>query len=172
MAEEIYVYSNPNKSGEGVKPKKSNSKLVTAVLALVAISCFAYFIYYSIPLPTSSSSTDNKSSAENYSQPVLQTYVLNDRTYDMPSVPSGYTSSQGMQHIKSSYASQLEEARILCTSHFGGDWVNTLDAIGCYNMKGFSMAFCGNDVIQGLIRLCYQIDGDNGCTDTEIYCAV
>jgi hypothetical protein len=168
MADEVYVYSDPGKSPEAAKPKKPHTILII-IMAIIAIACFVYFIYFSVAVPDDGNSTSDQSS-ENETN--ILTYVINDNTYDMPSVPSGYTGPKGLDYIRTNYASQLENAKNLCTSQFKGDWVDTLDAIGCYNMQGFSMVFCGSDVIQGLIKLCYQISGDNGCTDTEIYCAI
>jgi hypothetical protein len=90
----------------------------------------------------------------------------------MPSIPPEYKGSEGLDYVRNNSASELDKAKSLCTDIFKGDWIDTLDAIGCYNMQGFSTDYCNMDIIQTLVILCHKINGDFECSTDKIACGV
>jgi hypothetical protein len=89
-----------------------------------------------------------------------------------PTVPSEYQGSEGLNYIRNNYASELAQARSLCTSQFNGNWIDNSNTIGCYDMQGFSTYFCGVDVIQNLVSTCRSIGGNPVCSSTQASCTV
>jgi len=98
-----------------------------------------------------------------------KTSTSNNQTY---SIPPEYKGTQGLEYVKKQYSSQLSQAKSLCSSQFKGNWVDTLNSIGCYNMQGFSTSYCGFDVIQNLVKLCNSIGGNPVCSSTQASCTV
>ena len=88
------------------------------------------------------------------------------------SVPEEYQGSQGLDYLRQNYASQLSQARALCTSQFKGTWVDSSSEIGCHNMQGFSTFYCSLDIIQDLVNLCNSIGGNSVCSSTQASCSV
>lgn len=95
-----------------------------------------------------------------------------DSSASTPTVPSEYQGSEGLNYIRENYASELSQARSLCTSQFNGNWVDNSNTIGCYDMEGFSTAFCSIDVIQNLVSTCRSIGGNPTCSSTQASCTV
>jgi len=89
-----------------------------------------------------------------------------------PSVPPEYKGTAGLDYLKKQYGSSLSQARSLCTSQFKGNWVDTSNSIGCYNMQGFSTAYCSMDIIHNLISLCNSIGGSATCSINQASCNV
>lgn len=92
-----------------------------------------------------------------------------NKTY---SIPPEYMGQEGLNYIKQNYASQLSQARSLCSSQFKGNWIDTSNSIGCYNMQGFSSLYCSTDVIKNLIETCNSIGGISSCSSSQISCTV
>jgi hypothetical protein len=115
------------------------------IFVIIVIIFIAYFFY------SKQNSTENSST---------------------PTVPSEYQGSEGLDYIRENYASELAQARSLCTGQFNGNWVDNSNAIGCYDMQGFSTYFCSMDVIQNLVSTCRSIGGNPTCSSTQASCTV
>ena len=87
-------------------------------------------------------------------------------------IPPEYRGAEGLDYIRNNYASQLSQARSLCISQFKGDWTDTSNRIGCYNMEGFSSAYCGLGIIKDLVSLCNSIGGSPTCSSSQVGCSV
>ncbi len=98
-----------------------------------------------------------------------QSKTTDSGNYD---VPSEYKGVEGLNYIRNNYASQLSQARSLCITQFKGEWIDTSNRIGCYNMEGFSPAYCGLGIIKDLVNLCNAIDGSPTCSSSEAGCTV
>jgi hypothetical protein len=118
------------------------------IFAIIVIIFIAYFFY------------SNQSKTAGTSAP------------STPSVPSEYQGTKGLDYIRQNYASDLAQARNLCTSQFNGNWVDNSNTIGCYDMQGFSTAYCNTDVIQNLVSTCRSIGGSSTCSSTQASCTV
>jgi len=88
------------------------------------------------------------------------------------SIPSEYKGQEGLNYIRQNYASQLSQARSLCTSQFKGNWVDSSNSLGCYSMQGFSTLYCSTDVIKNLIETCKSIGGSSTCSTSQLSCSV
>ena len=87
-------------------------------------------------------------------------------------IPSEYRGAEGLDYIRKNHASELSQARSLCTGQFKGEWRSDSSTIGCYNMEGFSSYFCGTDTIQNLVNLCNSIGGNSVCSSSQASCSV
>jgi len=87
-------------------------------------------------------------------------------------VPLQYKGIEGLDYLKKQYSSQLPQAKSLCLSQFKGEWVDTSNSIGCFNMQGFSSSYCGVNLISNLIKLCNSIGGSPICSSTQASCTV
>ena len=87
-------------------------------------------------------------------------------------VPPEYKGSEGLDYIRKTYASELSQARSLCTNQFKGNWVDSSNNLGCYDMQGFSSSYCNMDIINNLINLCKSIGGSSTCSSTQASCSV
>ena len=87
-------------------------------------------------------------------------------------VPQEYKGSEGLDYIRRNYASELQQARSLCTNQFNGNWVDSSTSIGCYNMQGFSENYCNIDIIKNLESLCISINGSPVCSSTQASCSI
>jgi len=88
------------------------------------------------------------------------------------SVPSELKGTAGLEYIKKNYGSGLSQARALCATQFKGEWKDTSNTVGCYNMQGFSTAYCNTDIIKNLVNLCNSIGGSSTCSSTQTSCSV
>jgi len=93
----------------------------------------------------------------------------NNQSY---TVPPEYRGSEGLDYIREHYASELAQARSLCINQFKGDWIDTSNDLGCYNMQGFSSSYCNMDIINNLVNLCKSIGGNPSCSSTQASCSV
>lgn len=87
-------------------------------------------------------------------------------------IPPEYMGQEGLNYIKQNYASQLSQARSLCTGQFKGNWVDSSNSLGCYSMQGFSTLYCGTDVVKNLIETCKSIGGSSSCSSSQLSCSV
>lgn len=87
-------------------------------------------------------------------------------------IPSEYKGQEGLNYIKQNYASQLSQARSLCAGQFKGNWVDSSNSVGCYNMQGFSTLYCSTDAIKSLIETCSSIGGSSSCSSSQLSCSV
>jgi len=94
---------------------------------------------------------------------------VGNQTY---TIPPEYEGSKGLDYIRKNYASGLAQAKTLCITQFKGDWRDTSNTIGCYNMQGFSTGYCNMDTIQNLVKLCNSIGGNPICSSTQASCTV
>lgn len=156
MPEVEYVYT---------RPKKQNKKLESIIL-LIILAIAAYFLFFN----KGNYNLGNGNSTANETA-INQTIVIGNETLII-SIPPGYKGPQGLDYIRNNSASTLATAKSLCTDLFKGDWVDALDAIGCYNMQGFSIDYCSMDAIQSVVSLCNKIKGNPDCSPTQIACAV
>jgi hypothetical protein len=78
----------------------------------------------------------------------------------------------GIDYIRNNYASQISQARSLCTGQFKGSWIENSNAIGCFGMQGFSTVYCGMDIIRQLTDLCNSIGGSPVCSSSQASCSV
>lgn len=88
------------------------------------------------------------------------------------SVPAQYKGQAGLDYIRKTRSGDLAQAKALCTSQFKGSWVDSSNAIGCYNMQGFSTSYCGMDIIKNVIDMCNSIGGNPTCSSTQTSCTV
>ena len=103
----------------------------------------------------------------------LASYFFYNKNFESQyTIPSEYKGTKGLEYIRENYASELAQARNLCINQFKGDWIDTSNKIGCYNMEGFSSYYCNVDIIKNLINLCYSIGGTPTCSSTEMSCSV
>ena len=96
-------------------------------------------------------------------------YKADDQTF---TVPPEYKGSEGLEYIRTQYETELTQARSLCISQFKGNWVDSSNTIGCYDMQGFSTYYCGIGIIQDLVNLCNSIGGNPTCSSTQASCTV
>jgi len=82
------------------------------------------------------------------------------------------TGTQGLIAVKQQHSSELPQARSFCTGQFKGEWVETSNEIGCFNMQGFSSAYCLVGQVQDIINDCKAIGGTPVCTSTQASCSV
>ncbi|NIM46969.1 MAG: hypothetical protein GTN40_02300 [Candidatus Aenigmarchaeota archaeon] len=87
-------------------------------------------------------------------------------------VPPEYKGSEGLDYIRKTYASELSQARSLCINQFKGNWVDTSNNLGCYDMQGFSSSYCNMEIINNIINLCKLIEGSPICSSTQASCTV
>jgi len=87
-------------------------------------------------------------------------------------VPPEYKGSEGLDYIRKTYASELSQARGLCINQFKGNWVDTSNNLGCYDMQDFSSYYCNMDILTNLVNLCKSIGGDPTCSSTQASCTV
>jgi hypothetical protein len=87
-------------------------------------------------------------------------------------VPPEYRGTAGLDYLKRNYAPSLSQAQSLCTSQFKGNWIDTSNTIGCYNMKGFSTAYCSIDIVRNLENTCNSIGGSAICSINQASCTV
>lgn len=164
MPEVEYVYTKPE---EPSTPKKSHKKLIETLVFLAIMSIVAYFLF---------SYRSNNSGGQNGTPGnqtfINKTFTSDNETFTITSVPSEYKGSEGLNYIRNNSVLELTKAISLCTDMFGGEWVDTLDAMGCYNMQGFSIDYCSRDLIQTLVSLCNQINGKPECSANHVVCAV
>jgi hypothetical protein len=88
------------------------------------------------------------------------------------SIPQGAKGAAGLDYIRNNYASQLPQAQSLCVGQFRGTWTDSSNSIGCFNMQGFSTAYCSMDIIRNLASLCSSIGGNPICTSSQASCSV
>jgi hypothetical protein len=115
------------------------------ILIIIIIVLAAYFLYVN----------RNKTSGN-------QTYTI----------PPEYKGTEGLDYIRKNYTTELAQARNLCISQFKGDWADSSNTIGCYNMQGFSTSYCNMDIIQNIVKLCNSIGGNPICSSTQASCTV
>jgi hypothetical protein len=151
-----YVYTKP------VKTKKSNKKLEVLIFLIIAISAYFLFVY---------KGNQNFTSNETFNQ-TNKTFTYGNKTFTITSIPSEYKGSKGLDYIRNNSALELAEAKSLCIDLLNGEWVDTSNALGCYNMKDFSIVFCERDIIKTLISLCNQINGNPDCSTNQVICSV
>ena len=144
MTEVEYVYKKP------LGTKKSHKKLIGISFLIVIIVLSSYFLYINI------------------NNVYDQTFTVGNQTYI---IPSNYKGLEGLNYIKQNYASGLEQARGLCINTFKGNWVDTSNSIGCYDMQGFSI-YCNMDAIKNLTNLCNSIRGIPTCDSTQASCKI
>ncbi|NIO44399.1 MAG: hypothetical protein GTN36_02495 [Candidatus Aenigmarchaeota archaeon] len=87
-------------------------------------------------------------------------------------VPPEYRGKEGLDYIKRTYSSELSQARSLCINQFKGNWIDTSNDLGCYNMQGFSSSYCNMDILKNLANLCRSIGGNSICSSTQASCTV
>lgn len=155
MSEVEYVYTKPEEP-----PKKSHGKLIEILVLLVILVIATYFIIYEV------NNSSNQNSASN------KTFTIGDETFTIISIPSKYKGSEGLDYIRNNSASELARAKSACIDKFKGGWLDTLDAMGCYNMQDFSMDYCSEDIIQTLVNRCNQINGNPDCSTYQVTCTV
>jgi len=154
--EEVYVYTKP------IKNKKSPKKLEVLIF-LIVIAVSAYILFFSNRLNTE----DNRNSTlDNKTNQISANDILTI------SIPSDYKGSQGLDYVRSNYSSYAEKAKNLCTDSFKGDWIDTLDGMGCYNMQSFSTSYCNESIIQSLVSLCNKINGSPDCSSDKVICSI
>jgi len=98
-----------------------------------------------------------------------KTGTSSSQTY---SIPPEYRGSAGLEYVKRQYSSQLSQARSLCTGQFKGNWMDSSNSLGCYNMQGFSTYYCGMNIIKNLENLCRSIGGSSTCSSNQASCSV
>lgn len=161
MPEVEYVYTKP------IETKKSHKKPIEVLVLLVIIVIVACFLF--------NSNINNNSNNQNLTagnRTYNNTYTVGDETYTLPSIPPEYKGSEGLDYVRNNSAPELGKAKSMCIDIFKGDWIDTLDAIGCYNMRGFSTDYCSMDVIQAIVILCNRISGTPECSITHVVCGV
>lgn len=82
------------------------------------------------------------------------------------------TGTQGLDIVKQQRASEMSQAEGYCTGRFKGNWVDTSNVVGCYDMQGFSTVYCVLGQIQDITKTCESIGGTPTCTETQISCSV
>jgi hypothetical protein len=97
---------------------------------------------------------------------------LKSQSSNTYSIPPEYMGQEGLNYIKQNYASQLSQAKSLCTSQFKGNWIDSSNSVGCYNMQGFSDLYCSTDAIKSLIETCSSIGGSPACSSSQISCTI
>jgi len=104
----------------------------------------------------------------------LIVYFLYNKSLDNQnySIPPEYKGSEGLDYIRKNRASDLAQAKNLCTSQFKGNWVDSANEIGCYNMQGFSTYYCYTSTIQNIVNLCKSIGGNPICSSNQASCSV
>ena len=164
MTKVEYVYTKPEATR--APPRKSRRKLVevAAFVAIMTVSAYLLFVYKVIP-----SGGQNENSNQTLTN---KTFRSGNDTFTIPSLPPDYKKSDALNYIRNNSAPELAKAESMCTSQFGGNWVNILDAMGCYNMQGFSTEYCSNELIQTLVSLCNQMDGESECSSDHVVCSV
>jgi len=88
------------------------------------------------------------------------------------SVPQSYSGSEGLEYIRNNYASQLSQAKSICTGQFKGTWTDSSNTIGCFGMQGFTSAYCNMTIIKQLTDLCNSIRGNAVCSSNQASCNV
>jgi hypothetical protein len=96
----------------------------------------------------------------------------NGGTSQTLTVPQEYKGTAGLNYIRQNYASEISQARSLCSGQFKGSWVDSSNSIGCYNMQGFSQYYCNINTLQNLAKLCNSIGGSPVCSSTQASCSV
>ncbi len=87
-------------------------------------------------------------------------------------MPPEHKGVEGLDYIRINYASELAQAKNLCITQFKGNWVDSSNTIGCFNMQGFSTYYCSVDVIQNIVNICNSIGGNPTCSSTQASCTV
>ena len=156
--EEVYVYTKP------LGTKKSPKKLeVLIFLIIIVVSAYILFLSNKLNIKGNQNSTSGNETANNQT-PINETIII--------SIPSDYKGSEGLDYVRTNYSSELEKAKSLCTDSFKGDWIDTLDGMGCYNMQGFSTSYCNENIIQSLVSLCNKINGSPDCSTDKVICSI
>ena len=88
------------------------------------------------------------------------------------SIPPQYKGQEGLDYIRRTRSGDLAQAKALCTTQFKGNWVDSSNSIGCYNMQGFSTSFCGMNILKNIEDLCNSIEGTPTCSSTQTSCTV
>lgn len=163
MTKVEYVYSSSEATQ--AKPRRSRRRLVevVALIAVLAVTAYFLFVYKVIPSEGQNNTSNNTPN---------ETFESDNETFTLPSLPSNYKKSDALDYVRNTSASDMAKAESMCTSQFNGNWVNTLDAIGCYNMQGFSTDYCNSDLIQSLVNICNQIEGQPECSSDNVVCSV
>jgi len=102
----------------------------------------------------------------------LAAYFLYPKSSNTYTIPSGYKGAEGLDYLRKNYASELAQVRSLCINQFKGNWVDTSNTIGCYNMQSFSEYYCNTDTVKNLVNLCNSIEGDPICSSTQASCTI
>jgi len=157
MTEIEYVYTRPK------KPRKQNKKL-ESIIFLIILVITAYFLFFK--------DIDWSSQNKPANVTINKTFVYENETYQIITVPPEYKKAAGLDYIRNKSAAEIEKAKSLCTDMLGGSWVDTENAMGCYNMKYFVTAFCNRDIIKTLMSLCEEINGNSECLTDRIVCSV
>ena len=157
MTEIEYVYTKP------AKAKKQNRKL-ESIIFLIILVIAAYFLFFK----------DNNWSSQNKPANVTisKTFVYENKTYNIVTVPPEYKGTAGLDYLRNNSPAEIEKAKSLCTNLLGGNWMNTKNSMGCYNMKYFVTAFCDRDIIKTLVSLCEEINGTTECLTDKVVCSV
>jgi hypothetical protein len=157
MTEIEYVYTRSKKT------KKQNKKL-ESIIFLIILVITAYFLFFK--------DIDWSSQNKPANVTINKTFVYENETYQIITVPPEYKKAAGLDYIRNNSAAEIEKAKSLCTDMLGGNWVDTENAMGCYNMKYFVTAFCDRDIIKTLMSLCEEINGNSECLADRIVCSV
>jgi hypothetical protein len=160
MPEVEYAYTEPI---EKTKKHKISKKIQILILFVIA-AIVAYFLFFY-----------NASIGQGYNgnyTSANKTFTYNGNNYTVISVPPGYNGSKGLDYIRNNSASEVAEAKTLCTDLLNGVWTDNSTTIGCYSMKDFSTDFCDRGIIKTLVSLCNQINGSYECLTDRIICSV
>ena len=157
MTEIEYVYTRPKKT------KKQNKKL-ESIIFLIILVIAAYFLFFK--------DIDWSSQNKPANVTISKTFVYENETYKIVTVPPEYKKAAGLDYIRNNSAAEIEKAKSLCTDMLGGSWVDTENSMGCYNMKYFVTVFCGRNIIKTLAILCEEINGNSECLTDRIVCSV
>jgi hypothetical protein len=79
---------------------------------------------------------------------------------------------EGLRYFKRTYSSDLSQARGLCINFFKGQWVDSANELGCYNMEDFLEIYCGFGEANEIKYVCNEIGGSFTCSSKEIKCRV
>ncbi len=153
-----YVYEKP------VETKKSYKKLVVVLVLVIVIAIVAIFLYTNVNW---NNFVGNKNNTD-YNNSENQDY----KDYENITIPPEYKGTAGLDYVRRNYVSSMDRAKSLCTDRFKGEWIDTLNEMGCYNMQGFLTLYCGAETIQNLINLCNSINGNPTCSSNQVSCSV
>jgi hypothetical protein len=161
MTEVEYVYTRP------AQTKKSLNKLEVLIFVVIVIAS-AYFLFF-----YKGNNINNQNSNASSNQTFInKTYTVDNENFTITSLPSVYKKSEGLDYLRNHSAAEIAKAKSLCTDMLKGEWIDTIDVMGCNNMQGFSTDFCSRDIIQTLVSLCNQINGNPECSIDKVVCSV